>query len=179
MERTPHVLIVGLDAEMLAHDAGLELEDPGWFVTDRELERHSSDHGTVGAVALGASGDLAAATSTGGVRGQLPGRVGDTPQIGSGTYADDLVAISCTGTGEQFIRAVAAHEVAALVRHAGRPLPDAAATAIDGLDGGLIALGADGSSAMPFNTGLMFRGSAVDGRIVTAIGRGEEGDRDG
>jgi L-asparaginase / beta-aspartyl-peptidase len=168
METTPHVLIVGADAEELARDHGLELEDPAWFVTDRELA-HRSEHGTVGAVALDGHGRLAAATSTGGVRGQLPGRVGDTPQIGSGTFADERVAISCTGTGEQFIRAVAAHEVSALVRHAGLTLEEAAARAIAGLDGGLIALGRDGSVSMPFNTGLMFRGWVAAGHPHTAI----------
>lgn len=178
MESTPHVLIVGTDAEALARERGLELVDPEWFVTDRERERHSG-HGTVGAVALDAHGNLAAATSTGGVRGQLPGRVGDTPQIGSGTYADDLVAVSCTGTGEQFIRAVAAHEVAALVRHAGAPLADAAPRAIAGLDGGLIAVGCDGSVAMPFNTALMFRGVSSGDRQETAIWPGEGGPKVG
>jgi len=168
MEATPHVLIVGADAEALAAECGLELEDPDWFVTGRELARQSQ-HGTVGAVALDAHGNLAAATSTGGVRGQLPGRVGDTPQIGAGTYADDLVAVSCTGAGEQFIRAVAAHEVAALVRHARVPLIAAAKRALDSLDGGLIALGSDGSAAMPFNTGLMYRGQAAGGEFRTAI----------
>jgi beta-aspartyl-peptidase (threonine type) len=160
--------VVGAGAEMLARERGLEIVDPEWFVTARERERHAA-HGTVGAVALDARGNLAAATSTGGVRGQLPGRVGDTPQIGSGTFADDLVAVSCTGTGEQFIRAVAAHEVAALVRHAGAPLREAAPRAIAGLDGGLIALGRDGSVAMPFNTGLMYRGVAAGDRVDTAI----------
>jgi L-asparaginase / beta-aspartyl-peptidase len=174
METTPHVLIVGPAAEELAREQGLELEDPDWFVTERELARHADRasepaHGTVGAVALDAGGRLAAATSTGGVRGQLPGRVGDTPQIGSGTFADDRVAISCTGTGEQFIRAVAAHEVSALVRHARLPLAEAAARAIAGLDGGLIALGADGSSSMPFNTRLMYRGWIAGGEPRTAI----------
>ena len=180
MDTTPHVLIVGSDAEALARDNDLEFEDTDWFVTDRERGRLSDGaHGTVGAVALDVSGNLAAATSTGGVRGQLPGRVGDTPQIGSGTFADERVAVSCTGTGEQFIRAVAAHEVAALVRHAGATLTDAASAAIAGLDGGLIAVGADGSLAMPFNTALMYRGQAVGGRIRTAIWPGEEGDQGG
>src|SRR5436305_14278666 len=108
-----------------------------------------SDHGTVGAVALDADGRLTAATSTGGVRGQLPGRVGDTPQIGSGTFADERVAVSCTGTGEEFIRAVAAHEVAALIQHAGAGVTEAAATALADLHGGLIAVGGDGRIAMP------------------------------
>lgn len=176
METTPHVLIVGPSAEAIAREHGLEFEDPEWFVTKRERARQqeASAHGTVGAVALDSDGNVAAATSTGGVRGQLPGRVGDTPQIGSGTYADDLVAVSCTGTGEQFIRAVAAHEVAALVRHAGAPITDATRRAIDGLDGGLIAVGADGRIAMPFNTALMFRGWARGDQTGTAIWRDEE-----
>jgi beta-aspartyl-peptidase (threonine type) len=180
METTPHVLIVGGAAEQLAVERDLELEDPSWFVTERERARSApTQHGTVGAVALDSHGRLAAATSTGGVRGQLPGRVGDTPQIGSGTYADQHVAVSCTGTGEQFIRAVAAHEISALVRHAGLPVPEAAARAVEGLDGGLIALGADGSVAMPFNTALMYRGSAAAGRFATAIWADEEGERSG
>ena len=176
METTPHVLIVGPSAEEIAREHGLEFEDPDWFVTDRERARHAetSTHGTVGAVVLDANGNVAAATSTGGVRGQLPGRVGDTPQIGSGTYADDKVAVSCTGTGEQFIRAVAAHEVASLVRHAHASVRDAAARAIDGLDGGLIAVGADGRIAMPFNTALMYRGWARGNETGTAIWRDEE-----
>ncbi len=178
METTPHVLVVGAGAEALARERGLEVVDPEWFITDRERERQS-EHGTVGAVALDAGGRVAAATSTGGVRGQLPGRVGDTPQIGSGTFADDRVAVSCTGTGEQFIRAVAAHEVASLVRYAGVPLRDAAPRAIAGLDGGLIALGSDGSIAMPFNTALMYRGSAAGDQVRTAIWPDQEGDGDG
>jgi beta-aspartyl-peptidase (threonine type) len=177
METTPHVLLVGGDAVQLAREHGLELEEPDWFVTERERARvEAADHGTVGAVALDSQGRLAAATSTGGVRGQLPGRVGDTPQIGSGTYADDHVAVSCTGTGEQFIRAVAAHEVSALVRHAGTPLAQAAPQAVAGLDGGLIALGADGSAAMPFNTALMYRGHAAGGEYRTAIWGEERSD---
>jgi beta-aspartyl-peptidase (threonine type) len=174
------VLIIGSSAELIAEQNGLEFEDPGWFITERERQRHAeaSTHGTVGAVALDAAGRVAAATSTGGVRGQLHGRVGDTPQIGAGTYADDRVAVSCTGTGEQFIRRVASHEVAALVRHAGRPLPEAASQAIDGLDGGLIAVGADGSIAMPFNTALMYRGWAQGSDSATAIWS-DQGERDG
>jgi beta-aspartyl-peptidase (threonine type) len=173
MERTHHVLIIGSSAERIAEAHGLELEDPEWFVTDRERSRHANagTHGTVGAVALDAAGQVAAATSTGGVRGQLHGRVGDTPQIGAGTYADDRVAVSCTGTGEQFIRRVAAHEVASLVRYAGTPLPEAAQRAIDGLDGGLIAVGADGSMATPFNTELMYRGWSRGDESNTMIWR--------
>jgi beta-aspartyl-peptidase (threonine type) len=169
MEKTPHVLLVGEGARRYAEDAGLDFEDPEWFVTARERTRADADHGTVGAVALDAEGNLAAATSTGGVRGQLHGRVGDTPVIGAGTWADEQVAVSCTGTGEQFIRAAVAHELSARVRHAGTPLGDAATAVVEGLDGGFIALGTDGSSAMPFNTGLMYRGRAAGGSVQTWI----------
>jgi L-asparaginase / beta-aspartyl-peptidase len=193
LEKTPHVLLVGEGAERYAADAGLEFEEADWFVTDRERARHSraaaadagaaargadesapgDRHGTVGAVALDSSGALAAATSTGGVRGQLPGRVGDTPVIGAGTWADGVVAVSCTGAGEQFIRAAVAHELAALVRHTHKPLPVAAQAVVAGLDGGFIALGSDGAWAMPFSTSLMYRGRAAGGSLQTWIWRDE------
>jgi len=175
LEKTPHVLLVGEGAVRYAADAGLHFEDPDWFVTDRERRRFGK-HGTVGAVALDATGQLAAATSTGGVRGQLHGRVGDTPVIGAGTWADQHVAVSCTGTGEQFIRIAAAHELSARVRHAGAALGDAAAAVVQGLDGGFIALGSDGAWAMPFNTALMYRGRAAAGSIQTWIWSEEERD---
>lgn len=179
MEKTPHVLLVGEGAERYAADAGLDFADPEWFVTERERARHADQgggHGTVGAVALDSRGQLAAATSTGGVRGQLPGRVGDTPVIGAGTWADERVAVSCTGTGEQFIRAVVAHELAGGIRLAGLALGDAAAAAVGDLHGGLIALGSDGSAAMPFNTAVMYRGRAAAGSIQTWIWSQEERD---
>jgi isoaspartyl peptidase/L-asparaginase-like protein (Ntn-hydrolase superfamily) len=175
MEKSPHVLLVGEGAEAYAADAGLEFADPAWFVTDRERER-LEEHGTVGAVALDSDGQLAAATSTGGVRRQLPGRVGDTPVIGAGTWADERVAVSCTGMGEQFIRAAVAHEISARVRHAGLSLATAAADSIAGLAGGLIAIGNDGSVAMPFNTALMYRGRAAAGTVQTWIWSEEESD---
>jgi L-asparaginase / beta-aspartyl-peptidase len=175
LEKTPHVLLVGEGAVRYATDAGLDFEDPDWFVTDRERQRFA-DHGTVGAVALDSSGRLAAATSTGGVRGQLHGRVGDTPVIGAGTWADRQVAVSCTGTGEQFIRIAAAHDLSARVRYAGAALADAAASVIEGLDGGFIALGSDGSWAVPFNTALMYRGRAAAGSVQTWIWSEEESD---
>lgn len=177
MEKTPHVLLVGAGAERYAADAGLEFAEPDWFVTERERQR-LGEHGTVGAVALDSGGHLAAATSTGGVRGQLPGRVGDTPVIGAGTWADEHVAVSCTGAGEQFIRAAAAHELSARVRHASTTLDAAALAVIEGLDGGFIALGSDGSVAMPFNTALMYRGRAAGGAVQTWIWRERE-ERDG
>ena len=180
MEKTPHVLLVGEGAGRYAADAGLDFEDPEWFVTERERSRGGgtaaaeSGHGTVGAVALDANGRLAAATSTGGVRGQLHGRVGDTPVIGAGTWADAHVAVSCTGTGEQFIQAATAHELSAQVRLSGATVRDAAVSVVRGLDGGFIAVGSDGSWAMPFNTALMYRGRASGGSVQTWIWNEEE-----
>jgi beta-aspartyl-peptidase (threonine type) len=120
--------------------------------------------GTVGAVALDAQGRLAAATSTGGMTGKWPGRVGDAPVIGSGTWADERVAVSCTGQGEAFIRAAAAHAVAARMRWAGLSIEEAAHQTIHedvaafDAQGGLIAIGRDGRWAMPFNSEGMYRG---------------------
>jgi beta-aspartyl-peptidase (threonine type) len=108
------------------------------------------------------------------VRGQLHGRVGDTPVIGAGTWSDQRIAVSCTGTGEQFIRIAAAHELSARVRHAGEALADASASVVAGLDGGFIALGSDGSFAMPFTTALMHRGRAAGGSVQTWVWNDEE-----
>jgi isoaspartyl peptidase/L-asparaginase-like protein (Ntn-hydrolase superfamily) len=184
MDETPHVLLVGPGAEGLAERAGLELAGPDWFA-QRSADHEPGDAGgvgatggggTVGAVVRDAAGGLAAATSTGGMRGQLEGRVGDTPVLGAGTYADDLVAVSATGDGEAVIRTSAAHELAALVRHAGLPLAEAAARVIDGIgplggSGGLIAVGRDGALALPFSTPALYRGWAVgDEAVRTAVG---------
>jgi isoaspartyl peptidase/L-asparaginase-like protein (Ntn-hydrolase superfamily) len=186
MESTPHVLLAGEGARRLAERSGLELAGPEWFA--RRSEGHdpgdarpaepaspAQGGGTVGAVVLDGSGRLAAATSTGGVRGQLPGRVGDTPVPGAGTYADDLVAVSGTGRGEALMQTVAAHELAALVRHAGLGLAEAGervAAALGPLGGGgLIAVGRDGAIAMPFTTPAMYRGWASgDEPVATAVG---------
>jgi beta-aspartyl-peptidase (threonine type) len=167
LEHTPHVLMMGVAADTLAAEHGVEQVVPDYFVTERQrarLEQRGSDfeRGTVGAVCLDASGALAAATSTGGRRGQLPGRVGDTPVIGAGTWADASVAISCTGDGEAFIRAAAAHQLATRVA-AGEPLVGAAeATLADvgrvGGTGGLIAVTARGGVALPYTSGAMNRG---------------------
>jgi L-asparaginase / beta-aspartyl-peptidase len=171
MERTDHVLLAGAAVERLAEEWGLRLEDPEWFVTQRQRERwEATAAGTVGAVALDSGGHLAAAASTGGLRGRMPGRVGDSPLVGAGVYAEDGVcAVSATGDGEHLIRAVAAHEVAALVRHLGMPLPEAAGAVLDqrvrplGGHGGLIAMSPAGEVAMPFTTGLMYRGWLTGG----------------
>ena len=177
MESTPHVLLAGVAAERFAEERDLELMKPSWFVTARERERlarataraSSSEvgGGTVGAVARASAGALAAATSTGGTRGQLPGRIGDTPLIGAGTYADADCAISATGDGEAIIRTVAAHEVAALVRHAGLQLAEACEQVlrdrIEPLGGGagMIALGPCGDPVMPFTTPALHRACRV------------------
>ena len=190
MEHTPHVLLAGRGAEALAVEHELELMKPAWFVTARQRERlaralarerdgaagESAGGGTVGAVARAADGTLAAATSTGGVRAQLPGRVGDSPIFGAGTYADERCAVSATGDGEAVMRALAAYEVARLVRD-GAPLGDAAALVLRdrvaalGGTGGLIALGAEGGPALPFTTAVMHRGWRTgDGAPAVAIG---------
>ena len=133
--------------------------------------------GTVGAVALDMQGHLAAATSTGGVTNKLPGRVGDSPLVGAGCYANDAtVAVSCTGMGEAFIRGMAAHDVSALVEYAGLSLRDATQRVVMeklpplGGRGGLIAVDAKGEVALPFNTEGMYRGWArVGAKPVCAI----------
>jgi len=166
LERSPHVLIAGHATDTFAAGHGLEQRERSYFVTDHQLgrlEQGGSDfeRGTVGAVCVDAHGELAAGTSTGGRRGQLPGRVGDTPVIGAGTWADARVAISCTGEGEAFIRAAAAHQVAVRLA-AGATLHQAAAdtlrdvATVDGV-GGLIAVDAGGELTMPFTTAVMNR----------------------
>jgi beta-aspartyl-peptidase (threonine type) len=175
MEQTPHVLLAGEGATAFARRQGLApIPDPeGWFrlavgVAPEDLEAELA-HGTVGAVALDAEGRLAAATSTGGTFGKLPGRVGDTPLPGIGTWADGHVAISCTGIGEHFILAGGAGDVAARLRYGAAPLAAAAEAMLVrvgelGGDGGLIALDRSGAIAMPFNSPGMKRATAGPGR---------------
>jgi isoaspartyl peptidase/L-asparaginase-like protein (Ntn-hydrolase superfamily) len=164
MERSAHVLLAGAGAERFARRHGLAMVPPEYFVTrGQEQALRQRLHGTVGAVALDAAGHLAAATSTGGRSGKLPGRVGDSPVIGAGTYADDLCAVSGTGDGEAFMRTLLAYEVAARVRHLREPLERAAARALArvtrlGGAGGLIAIDQRGCVATPFTTEGMFRG---------------------
>ena len=182
MEKSPHVLLVGRGAEQFARKQGLQLASEKYFHTQSRLEalrkglaRH---HGTVGAVALDRRGDLAAATSTGGYTGKLPGRVGDSPLIGAGTYADNSsCAVSGTGWGEAFIRIALAHEVSARMRHKGEDITRASKAALRILagikgDGGLIALDRRGNVAMPFNSEGMLRACVrADGRRVVKIYR--------
>jgi L-asparaginase / beta-aspartyl-peptidase len=166
-----HVLLVGESAGAFARAAGLETAPEAWFRTpERELALQrdlASREGTVGAVARDARGGVAAATSTGGMNGKHAGRVGDSPLLGAGTWADDATAaVSCTGDGEAIIRSALAHEVDALMRHAGLSLGDAceralALLAAHGGGGGLIAVGAGGGVAASFTTAAMPHGWQV------------------
>ncbi len=179
MERSPHVMLAGPPAELFAQEHGAVLVDGRYFHTERRLrallEGDQGWHGTVGAVARGRDGTLAAATSTGGTTGKWSGRIGDTPVIGAGTYADDNVAVSTTGKGEYFVRTVAARTVAALVEHAHLTVEEAARRVLSDVSGlggwgGLIALDHQGRLAMPFDTGAMHRGYlTADGDVRTAI----------
>jgi beta-aspartyl-peptidase (threonine type) len=188
MDRSPHVMLAGPGAEEFALEQGMTPVPNSHFVTERrvrELERHlqgaagSGDEslmGTVGAVALDESGNLAAATSTGGMTGKRWGRVGDSPVIGSGTYAaNDCCAVSATGHGEFFIRTVVAHEIASLMRYRGLGVVEAADDVVMrqlvklGGSGGVIAVGRDGRIAMPFNSAGMLRG-AMDSRGLFVTG---------
>jgi beta-aspartyl-peptidase (threonine type) len=182
MERSPHVLLAGDGAEQFATHLGLPRVDNHHFDTPQryaELQRTleqpkanpaapHSHLGTVGAVALDAHGHLAAATSTGGMTAKRFGRVGDSPLIGAGTYADDrTVAVSCTGVGEQFIRHAVAHDLWARLAYKGQPLRAAAEhilhTVLRPDDGGLIALTPAGEIVTMYNTHGMYRGVADSG----------------
>jgi beta-aspartyl-peptidase (threonine type) len=180
MEKTRHVLLAGHGAERFARAQGLALEKPSYFATEKRLSALKRNlryhHGTVGAVALDQDGNLAAATSTGGYTGKLPGRIGDSPLIGAGNYADNRAcAVSGTGLGEAFIRAAVAYDVAARMLYRKDPLGKAAAAALAnvarlGGDGGLIAVDRRGNVAMPFNSEGMYRAS-IDrrGKMTIAI----------
>ncbi len=168
MEHTPHVLLVGEGAQAFAVERGIEPVENAWFTTEErraewQARRDADEHGTVGAVALDREGHLAAGTSTGGLGDKRWGRVGDSPIVGAGTYADDATcAVSCTGTGEEFIRHGVARAISARMELAGETVSEAARHLVHEIlrpgDGGLIALGRDGEVAMPHSTGGMFRG---------------------
>ncbi len=195
MDRSPHVMMVGRGAEAWAQRNGLEMAPLEYFRTPerlRELEEWKartrpgksrsgggvSDHwGTVGAVALDRNGTLAAGTSTGGMTGKLPGRLGDSPIIGAGTFADNRAcAISCTGHGEFFIRHGVASDIAARMRYLQQPLKQAARVVVQevllpaGGRGAVIGLDAKGNIAVEFNTPAMARGSIdCDGKLTTSV----------
>ena len=199
MEKSPHVLMAGEGAENFGKEHAVELVDAKYFFTqdrwdalqkakaaekagangDKKFYLSDQDlHGTVGAVALDRNGNLAAATSTGGKTNKLPGRVGDTPVIGCGTYANNATcAISGTGDGEFFIMGTAAHDVSALMEYGHKTLEEASLAVINkigklGGTGGMIAIDKNGKIALPFNTSGMYRGYVdPNGKFVTEIYR--------
>lgn len=192
MEKSKHVMLVGDGAETFARNNNVELVDTSYFFTQRRWdalqqllknrkERKSEDnqanllenpdwkYGTVGAVALDKGGNLAAGTSTGGMTGKLYGRVGDSPIIGAGTYANNKTcAVSATGQGEYFIRLNIAHDISAQMEYEGKHIIDASSSVIYtklenlGGTGGVICLDKNGNFAMPFNTEGMFRGYIME-----------------
>lgn len=204
MERSPHVMMIGEGAENFAMAQGMERVSADVFSTP---ERYAQllvaraegktvlDHsgtpldennkmGTVGAVALDVLGNLAAATSTGGMTNKLPGRVGDSPLVGAGCYANNAnVAVSCTGTGEVFIRALAAYDIAALMDYGGLSLSEACERVVMeklpalGGSGGLIAIDHEGNVALPFNSEGMYRAWGYAGDTPTTGIYREKGDR--
>jgi len=186
MERTDHVLLSGAGAERFADEMGVDRVDPSYFSTERRRRQLESkqtesaatrEHGTVGVVALDRHGDLAAGTSTGGLTDKLYGRVGDTPIVGAGTFADNAsCAVSATGRGEEFIRHGVALTVCRIVQREGRTLEAAAREVIHEVlepgDGGIIAVDAGGRLVLEFNTEGMYRGSAdSSGRFDVEIWR--------
>jgi beta-aspartyl-peptidase (threonine type) len=190
MEHGPHVLLCGEAADRFARQVALEQVANGFFILPerrRQLdealaagaEADPIKYGTIGAVAVDRNGNVAAATSTGGITAKRWGRVGDSPLIGAGTYADNrAAAVSATGSGEYFIRAVAAHQLAERVRIGGESLQQALDAVLAdvrslGGEGGLIAVGPDGQSAWGFTTAAMYRGMADAGGRAIAIYAGD------
>ncbi|KAK1291323.1 Isoaspartyl peptidase/L-asparaginase 1 [Acorus calamus] len=208
MEKTPHIYLAFEGAEAFATEQGVERVEPSHFITPENVERlkqareanrvqidytqptHAngllekaidegdSQIGTVGCVAVDGHGNLATATSTGGLVNKMVGRIGDTPVIGAGTYANSLCAVSATGKGESIIRETVARDVAALMEYKGLSLKEAAAYVIDRVpkgNAGLIAVSATGEVTMPFNTNGMFRACATeDGYSEIGIWDAEE-----
>jgi beta-aspartyl-peptidase (threonine type) len=180
MDRTPHVMLAGEGAALFAHDQGLEPigDEAAWFTQAGQGEDNHPpgvlSHGTVGCCVLDSEGRLAAATSTAGVFGKMPGRVGDTPIPAAGTWADDCAAVSCTGQGEYFIRVAAAARTAFGVA-AGQTLAQSSQAVIDrigglGGDGGLIALDRQGNIAAPYNSQGMKRAwLTTDGEVGVRV----------
>ncbi|WP_426062020.1 isoaspartyl peptidase/L-asparaginase family protein [Hymenobacter sp. B1770] len=177
MEKSPHICLTNDGAIELALEQGLPLKGPSYFITEKNQQKWleivreepiSAMHDTVGAVALDKDGNLAVATSTGGIEGQLKGRLGDSPVIGGGTYAsNEACAVSCTGDGEVIMRGALAHEVYARVKYAGQPLVEACRAAVDLRDEdlkgdkGMIAVDKDGAIALEFNSNVMRRAFRV------------------
>ena len=200
MNNSPHVMLTGAGAEMFAEERGIELVDPSYFYTERrfkslqrvkEREKNQSSSasvieeefirnsriGTVGCAALDKNGNLAAGTSTGGMTNKRWNRVGDAPIIGAGTYANNATcAVSSTGWGEYFIRAMVAHDISAMMEYKGVTIEEAAREVIHdkvgglGGDGGIVAIDKDGNIAMEFNTAGMYRAHMdKNGTLVIGI----------
>ncbi|KAG2667073.1 hypothetical protein I3760_15G094600 [Carya illinoinensis] len=200
MEKTPHIYLAFDGAEKFAREQGLETVDSSHFITPENIERlkqakeanrvqidytqpvekgtptadGDSQIGTVGCVAVDNDGNLSAATSTGGLVNKMVGRIGDTPIIGAGTYANNLCAVSATGKGEAIIRGTVARDVAALMEFKGLSLKEAAAYVVEECvprgNAGLVAVSAKGELTMAFNTTGMFRAAATeDGYTEIAI----------
>lgn len=202
MNNSPHVMLSGKGAEVFAKENGFELVDPSYFYTEnryrslkrvkeRESEKNNkasatsfedpfikdSKFGTVGCAALDTHGNLAAGTSTGGMTNKRWNRIGDAPIIGAGTYANNATcAVSSTGWGEYFIRAMVAHDISALMEYKGLSLKEAAAEVIQkkvpalGGDGGIVSIDKDGNVAMEFNTAGMYRAHMnAEGELIIGI----------
>ncbi|WVZ59780.1 hypothetical protein U9M48_009879 [Paspalum notatum var. saurae] len=202
MEKTPHIYLAFDGAEAFAREQGVETKDPSHFITDHNVERlrqakeanrvqidytqpmkegqqapppadDNSQTGTVGCVAVDAAGNLATATSTGGLVNKMAGRIGDTPVVGAGTYANALCAVSATGKGEEIIRHTVARDVAALMEHCSLPLSDAAARVVAAAPRGtvgLVAVSRQGELCMAHNTTAMFRACATEaGHVEVGI----------
>jgi beta-aspartyl-peptidase (threonine type) len=184
MEKSPHVFMVGEGAEAFATEMKVEKVDPKYFFTQKRYdqwqeelkkEKAAKDRDTVGAVALDRQGNLAAATSTGGLTNKRFGRLGDVPVIGAGTYANNRTcAVSATGIGEEFIKHTVAHDISALMEYGGLTLQQAADKVIHQKlkpgDGGVIGVAHDGSIALVFNSEGMYRGAAdANGRFEVKI----------
>jgi len=168
MEETWHVMLSGDGADLFAKNQNLEIVDPSYFYTQRRWDSlkktQSEKHGTVGCVALDKKGNLAAGTSTGGLTNKRWGRIGDSPIIGAGTYANNQTcAVSGTGQGEYFIRGNVAYDVSAIMEYKGKSVGEAAQNVIRKLsdmggNGGIITMDSKGNISMPFNTAGMYRG---------------------
>lgn len=189
MDKSPHVMLAGDGAVDFGREYDIKIEPKGYFYTKRRFEalqkarlpKSDDKHGTVGAVALDQHGNLAAGTSTGGMTNKRFGRIGDSPIIGAGTYANNRTcAVSCTGHGEYFIRATVAHDISALMEYGKMTVEQAAETVVMdklvemGGSGGIIAIDAKGNIAMPFNTNGMYRGHVNSSGNVTIKIYGDE-----
>lgn len=191
MEKSPHVLLTGKGAETFAQEQGLKIVDPKYFYTESRWQRlqnvkaaeaakkepsEDEKHGTVGCVALDKAGNIAAGTSTGGMTNKRWNRLGDSPIIGAGTYANNATCgVSCTGHGEYFIRYAVAHDISAMMEYKGSSIAEAGDIVINqklvdaGGVGGAVCLDKYGNVAMPFNSEGMYRGYSKAGERVVLI----------